>query len=199
MNPGTASLRCRCGAVRGVLSDIRPSRTNRLVCYCDDCQAFARWLAIDGVLDARGGTDIVQVAPSQLRFTQGIDRLRSMRLSDQGLFRWFTDCCRTPAGNMLYTPRSPFVGLPVGMLDRSDGRSVDALVGPAIGAIQGRFAIGGCPPGVHPSASFGVVARSASMLLRNLLARRYRPSPYFRDGQPIAAPLVLSAEERRAV
>ena len=37
-------LRCRCGALRGVASEVAPTTGLRLVCYCKDCQAFARYL-----------------------------------------------------------------------------------------------------------------------------------------------------------
>lgn len=36
-------LRCQCGKVQGVLHNVTKS-TERYVCYCDDCQAYARKL-----------------------------------------------------------------------------------------------------------------------------------------------------------
>ena len=49
-------IRCRCGAVRGVVRGMAPSRTNRVICHCDDCQAFAHFLEqADEVLDGRRG------------------------------------------------------------------------------------------------------------------------------------------------
>jgi hypothetical protein len=38
-------LRCRCGHVRGTAREVSPSTGFRFVCYCTDCQAFARFLA----------------------------------------------------------------------------------------------------------------------------------------------------------
>src|SRR5262249_49832287 len=63
-------LRCRCGRVRGVASDVSSSSGFRFVCYCEDCQAFARFLERPDVLDPAGGTDIFQSFPfaSQDRF-----------------------------------------------------------------------------------------------------------------------------------
>jgi Family of unknown function (DUF6151) len=49
--------------VRGVASDISPSGGLRFVCYCGDCQAFARFLDRADVLDAAGGTDIFHMPP----------------------------------------------------------------------------------------------------------------------------------------
>ena len=40
------SLKCRCGTLRGVATDVSPATGNRVVCHCDDCQAFARFLGV---------------------------------------------------------------------------------------------------------------------------------------------------------
>lgn len=197
MSASNIPLRCACGAVRGVI-DLSRDSMQRVVCYCDDCQAFARWLGRD-VVDDRGGTDIVQVAPASLRITDGVDRLRSMKLTPKGLLRWYTDCCKTPAGNMLASRNSPFVGLPTAFVDRADGRPLDAVVGPSLGGIFGRFAVGGCPPGVAPKASLEVLLKSARFVFGNLLTGRLRPSPYLRDGAFLVAPRVLTAAERDAL
>jgi hypothetical protein len=52
--------------VRGVATNVAPDTGSRVVCYCDDCQAFAKWLGGDGLTDAKGGTDLFQLTPSQL-------------------------------------------------------------------------------------------------------------------------------------
>ena len=57
-------LRCRCGEVVGLVENAAPQKVNRVVCYCDDCQAFAHQLGRADLLDAQGGTDIIQVAPA---------------------------------------------------------------------------------------------------------------------------------------
>jgi hypothetical protein len=191
------ALKCRCGTVEGAITDLAPGRYNRVVCYCDDCQAFARWLSRDGapsITNDRGGTDIVQVWPSHVRFSRGVEKLQLVRLSSQGLLRWYTGCCNTPAGNMLPRPGSPFVGFSTAFAP-----SIDAVVGPPVGAIQGRFAKGGCPEGVHRTASAGVLAKSAWFLLRGLAAQKAKGSPFFADGRPIAAARVLTASERDAL
>jgi hypothetical protein len=178
--------------MRGVVTDVRPSNSAHAVCYCDDCQAFARWLGIDGVMDERGGTEVVQVAPAQVRWTEGDDRLRCVRLSPKGMVRWYSGCCRTPVGNTV-SARVPFVGLPrLAFVELPP----DA-VGPAVG-VQGRFAKGGVPPGVHARAPLGLIAHAVRMLTGWWIAGRGRPSPYFdaRTGAPRAVPRVLDATER---
>src|SRR5262245_33105196 len=91
-------LRCRCGATRGVASHVSPSTGFRFVCYCEDCQAFARFLGRTDVLDAAGGTDIFQMPPAHVKLTAGTDAMRCLSLSNKVL-RWYSDCCHTPIAN----------------------------------------------------------------------------------------------------
>ena len=91
-------LRCRCGHVRGVASEVAPYAGFRVVCYCQDCQAFARFLERPDVLDAAGGTEIFQMPTGRVRLTAGTDAVRCLHFSKK-VFRWYTDCCRTPIGN----------------------------------------------------------------------------------------------------
>jgi len=65
--------------VRGVARAVSPSAGFRFVCYCKDCQAFARFLERPDILDAGGGTDIFQLPPGQVTFTAGLDALRCVR------------------------------------------------------------------------------------------------------------------------
>lgn len=49
----THSIRCDCGKLRGTLNH-NPD-INRCMCYCADCQAFARFLRREQeILDERG-------------------------------------------------------------------------------------------------------------------------------------------------
>ena len=186
-------LCCACGQVQGVLVDATPDNGNHVICYCDDCQAFARSLGTPGILDSYGGTEVYQSTPSQVRITQGIEQLRLRRLSEKGLLRWYTACCRTPVANMLPYPRSPFVGLFHGFIPDRES------LGPVVGRIQGRFAPGGCPPGVHPRASLGLIGRSLVFLGRAYWNGQYAPSPFFEDGRPIREAEVLTVAEREAL
>ena len=133
-----AEMRCRCGEVRAVVKDPSPSTVNRVICYCDDCQAYAHQLGRADLLDIHGGTDIVQVAPASLTFLQGQDKIAALRLSPKGLFRWYARCCNTPVGNTV-SPSIPFVGL-VAQSFASDRQTPDQLFGQPVGAILGKFA-----------------------------------------------------------
>ena len=79
------TLRCHCGRIRGVARAVSPSAGFRFVCYCKDCQAFARFLKRSDILDAAGGTDIFQMPPGQVTFTGGFNDLRCVRLSGKDL------------------------------------------------------------------------------------------------------------------
>jgi hypothetical protein len=98
-------LRWRCGHVRGAACKVELSAGFRLVCYCQDCQAFARFLDWPDVLDAAGGTDILQMPTGRVRLTAGTDAVRCLQLSGKVL-RWYTDCCQTPIGNLSRASRS---------------------------------------------------------------------------------------------
>src|SRR5262249_42185184 len=91
-------LRCRCGHVRGVAKDVAPNEGFRFICYCTDCQAFARFLERPDQLDSAGGTDIFQMPIGRVKLTAGLDAIRCIKLSAR-VFRWYTECCRTPIGN----------------------------------------------------------------------------------------------------
>src|SRR5262245_55678597 len=94
-------VRCRCGQVGGVVTDPSPHTVNRMVCYCDDCQAYAHQIGRADLLNDRGGSDVIQIAPAALRFTKGQDRIEGLRLTPKGLYRWYAKCCNTP-GTQVY-------------------------------------------------------------------------------------------------
>lgn len=89
-------LRCRCGHVSGIAREVSPSGGFRFVCYCKDCQAFARFLGRPDVLDTAGGTDIFQVPPARVELTSGLDAVRCLRLSATGVLRWYSVLLRDP-------------------------------------------------------------------------------------------------------
>ena len=45
--------------------------------------------------------------PAHVKLGAGTDAMRCLRLSDKGVLRWYTDCCRTPIGNTAASPRFP--------------------------------------------------------------------------------------------
>jgi hypothetical protein len=184
-------LSCRCGALQGRVA-LR-GLSNQLVCYCRDCQAFARYLGhAEAVLDRQGGSTIVQVAPDRVEITQGHDQLAAMRLSPNGLLRWYAACCRTPLGNTLPSRQRPFVGLLHNCLD-------SAPLTPSFGPVRGHFFTQGARGEPRP-AEHGLLPaalRIVAMMLGSLLSGRYRGTPFFDDGnRPVAEPHVIAPQER---
>ncbi|MBK6534353.1 MAG: hypothetical protein IPF99_33735 [Deltaproteobacteria bacterium] len=76
---------------------------------------------------------------------------------------------------------------------------LDGLYGKAHG-VHGRFAKGGCPPGVQPTASIGVIAGAVGIMARGLGAGGGSPTPFFdAGGRPVVEARVLTGEERTAL
>ncbi|WP_437693371.1 DUF6151 family protein [Sorangium sp. So ce176] len=193
-------LQCRCGEIHGWLRDASPSTSNRVVCYCDDCQAFLHHLGRAELLDERGGSDIVQVAPSMISFDRGSELVAALRLTPKGLYRWYASCCKTPLGNSL-TPSVPFIGIVTELLQQApSARPCDEVFGAPRGRILGKFAIGEPPPGsLKPNVR--LLAHTIRKLIRWKLRGNAWPHPFFdrASGNPKYAVTVLSTAERDAL
>jgi len=194
----TVSLRCTCGAVKGTALGVSSSTATRLVCMCDDCQTSAHHLGnVNAILDANGGTEVVQLTPSQIRIHEGIDQIGCLRLSPKGLMRWYARCCDTPIANTLPSPRTPFAGVVhTFWKPELDGHTCDEVVGPVVARVQGRFGRGVLPPDAHQRAPVGVILVAGWRLLKGFVGGKHQPSPFFRDGKPVVEPTVLTLEQR---
>lgn len=167
-------LACRCGGVEGVLRHASPRTVNHCICYCDDCQAFAHHLGRADLLDAHGGSAIVQVAPAYVSFVRGEEGIRGVRLSPKGMFRWYAPCCNTPVGNTV-TPGVPFVGLSSSLL-----RGGAEHVGPARAAVQAKFATS--PVSSREAGALAqarMFAHVSRLLLGWKLGGKGWPNPFF--------------------
>lgn len=195
--PDTHPIQCKCGQVRGVLTLTKP--TNRCVCYCGDCQAFARHLQAHNAMDAHGGTEVIHVPPSSLQFNQGTENLACLRLTSKGMLRWYAACCNTPIGNTVANPRMSFIGLVANTCLPGNSQSRDAVFGPVTMVVGVESAIG---DGEKPRAA-GLVsgmAKAITIMVKERLSGRYRLSPFFnpKTGLAIATPKVLTASELAA-
>ena len=188
-------LRCRCGKLQGEVETRRVAA--RAICYCKDCQAFARFLGDEkALLDPSGGTEVEATLPAGLRFTAGLEHLACMSLSPQGIYRWYASCCNTPVGNTPRNAAMPYVGLmrvclaaTPDTLDRELGRvRMTANRGSAYG-----------PTSATPVATMVGVAKIGGALVRSRLTGSWRDNPFFdASGAPVRAPRVLTREERAA-
>lgn len=193
-------FQCGCGAVHGWVRGASPEATNRVVCYCNDCQAYLHHLGRADLLDEHGGSDIVQVAPSMVAFDRGGEFVAGVRLTSKGLFRWYARCCKTPVGNTL-TPALPFVGIVTELFRRAPAaRPCDEVFGPPRGRIFGKFAVGEPPPG-SLKPNLRLLAHSIRKLLGWKLRGKAWPHPFFErtSGEPIYPVTVLTPAEREAL
>ena len=180
---------------------VSPSAGFRFICYCEDCQAFARFLGRADMLDHSGGTDIFQMPPARVKLTHGTDAMRCLRLSDKVL-RWYTDCCRTPIANTAADSRFPLTGVIHSFMDHeAEGRSRDESLGPPLCRLFERSAHGPLPPNAPPPPSLGVFTRRMSKLFSWWLSGLAHPTPFFDQGTkaPRCVPRVLAPSERAAL
>ncbi len=192
-------LRCACGNVGGVVRDMTPANTNRAICHCDDCQAFVHYLGrADEVLDEHGGTEVLQVQPARVEFTEGAEHLACLRLTEKGPYRWYAGCCKTPIGNTPANWRISFVGLLRRCLDDGADVSVDSAAGPVRMRVFEQFATGDPATMADvPGVTFGGMLRFGWSVLTRVLGGSYRNTPFFdRDGRPVVQPHRVADEER---
>ena len=101
----------------------------------------------------------------RVKLTAGTDAVRCLSLSRK-VFRWYTDCCRTPIANTVAGPRFPVAALIHSFMDPgSEGRLRDEMLGPPLCRIYERSAIGPLPPTAPARLSLGVFARRALKIL----------------------------------
>jgi len=115
MNTGmyTFKLECTCGEFQSSLSIRRDESLVRILCYCEDCQRYARYLGTDDrSLDEHGGTDIVQISPAAFDITSGRDRLGCICVKPNGIHRWYTTCCNSPICSSVPKRDFPYVAPP---------------------------------------------------------------------------------------
>lgn len=191
------ALKCRCGSVQGLACNVGPGTGTRVVCYCRHCQLFARYLdRADDTLDEFGGTEILQVPLSRVQISEGLEQIRSVKITAKGPCRWYANCCKTPVGNAL-SDSWAFIGIVHSFMDESIDR--DASFGPVRGHVHVKWANGDLPQEIRKSGDSALMIASA---LWKVLSWRLqglgKPSPFFDDtGRPISEPTILGAEDRQ--
>lgn len=185
-------FQCRCGNVAGEVME--PHKAIRGVCYCKDCQAYANALGQrQSVLDDCGGTDVVATQSKYVVFTQGLQALACLSLSEKGLLRWYAACCNTPIANTLRNHRVPYVGLVHSCLGSN------AEITGTFGAVQMQLNTKGAlsSPTWKASGKLAALGKFVPSLLLGRLTGSYKVSPFFdsTQGNPIVKPRVLSQSE----
>ena len=187
-------LRCRCGGLRG---HVVPSiAATRAICYCKDCQAYARFLETPGIADANGGTEVIASSAQAVHLTSGSERLACLSLRDGGLLRWYAGCCKTPIANTPRNPGMPYVGLVHCCLE-AEAPPLDKSFG------QRRIVVNTQSARNHVRATPLATLARVVVLMTSLAGARltgaYRRNPFFVAGTrtPIRDVHVLSADEGR--
>ncbi|QTD57570.1 DUF6151 family protein [Parasphingorhabdus cellanae] len=198
-NPSqTLDFQCQCGAIKGAVTESTPPTGRRLVCHCNDCQAFAHYLGKEKrMLDDHAGTHVYQMDSAKFTLSQGQDKLACVTVTGGPLLRWYCNDCQTPIANTLSSTRFAFLSL---ILSAFDAGKTDAVLGREVEHVAIASGVG----------DLGQV-RTASMpgMLWNLLVRtikaRFNPelkkSPLFDDatGEPLAVPIKLEPAQRLAI
>jgi len=188
------SLRCQCGTLQGTIS--HTESVCRGVCYCKDCQAYAHFLGkVDEVLDEMGGSDVVATLQRHVTFTQGLEQLACMSLSERGMLRWYASCCNTPIGNTSRDFKVSHVGLLHNCL-RDSSTSLDSAFGPVRMRV-GMKSAKGTPKPMGASTTISIL-RFMGRLIRARLNGSYKITPFFdpETGTPRVSPKVLTPNER---
>lgn len=186
-------LRCRCGKFQGQVS--RSRRATRAVCYCKDCQAYARFLGTPGVVDQDGGTQVVISLPRHVRFTAGVEVLACLSLGERGLLRWYASCCNTPIANTPRSPKVPYLGLIHSCLERGSS-SIESTFGRlriAVNTESARRKVRSTPV----ASTMGVLGFIMAAF-GDRLGGGYKHNPFFTADTriPVRRPRVLSSAER---
>ena len=191
-------LQCQCGTLQGYVTS--PDMANRAVCYCKDCQAFAHFLQRpgDAVLNEQGGTEIVATLPKHVHFTQGLEALVCISLSERGLLRWYTNCCNTPIGNTPRDFKTPYVGLLHSCLAKR-APSLQESFGPVRMVLQTKSAKG--PVKSTPLSNFVTMLKIMKSVIATRISGGYKRNPFFvkESGTSIKQPRVLTKAERTSV
>lgn len=164
-----------------------------MVCYCRDCQACARHLHDDAVLDPAGGTELFQTSAGRLRLESGEDHIACLRMTRRGPLRWYAECCRSALANSPPTGAIPFASIVTARLRPADR---DAL-GPVRARVftEAAEAMDGTAPRGFGTAD--LFLRFVRITAAARLAGDHRRNPFFPDGRPLAPPTILTSEERR--
>ncbi len=185
------NIQCDCGEFRAELYNFPKATPGRLVCYCDDCQLYAKKIEREDILDPYGGTQVIPVYPNDVNILSGEQHLKCNLLKEKGLHRWSVTCCNTPVINTI--PKFPWAGIPHRLYTNAEPGCLERL-GKIKSRIKGKYAIG--EPPFKLSQDFGI--KDAMVVIpfvaRGFILRKFNRSPLFQeDGQtPIKDPMILS-------
>lgn len=179
-------LRCWCGSIEGMVTN--PASAIHVVCYCEYCQAYAHLLGRpQRVLDEHGGSQLLQTLPANITFTSTLETLVCLRLTPNGMLRWYARCCGAPIGNTPANPKRSLIHLVHACLD-SGGVPLEKIFGPVTARRHTADATG------KPRPKAAGRSRMTRWLLNTMLNARlngdYLRTPFFNPdtGAPVVKP-----------
>jgi len=190
-------IQCDCGKFRAELTQFPKNTPGRLICYCDDCQAFLHYLKRSDLLDENGGTEIIPAYPADIKIVAGKDVVKCVRLHSKGMYRFFTSCCLTPIANT--DPMRPWAGINQRMYVTKDPTLLARELGPVKARIMGKYAKGTPPAGTPQTFDFKGMVTVMPFIIKGKLLGKAKHSPFFDNGEAIVVPKVLTAEERSKI
>lgn len=188
----TVALQCECGELKGHVQVV-PKSFFHVHCLCCDCQKLATHLGSEArVLDEHGGSELFQTYPEYMQITEGQDQIACLRLSEKGLYRWYTRCCNTPIANTMTSWKMPFVGMSVKLMQFADEQEKQAVLGPVSLKAFGKYAKGDMPEDVHATFPKSYMPKVLAFMLKGALMKKNTPSPFFNGDKLVAKAEVLT-------
>lgn len=190
-------IQCDCGKFRAKLTQFPKNTPGRLLCYCDDCQAFLHYLKRPDLLNENGGTEIIPAYPADINFIAGQEFVKCVRLHSKGMYRFYTSCCFTPIANT--DPTRPWAGINHRMYTTKDATKLDRELGPIKASIMGKYAKGTPPVGTPEKFDFKGMVAVLPFIIKGKVLGKAKNSPFFKNNAAIVEPKVLTAEERSKI
>ncbi|WP_164660289.1 DUF6151 family protein [Tropicibacter sp. Alg240-R139] len=191
MTRGTDPLgfSCGCGALKGHVTAEGLRAGTHVVCYCADCRAGELYFQQHD--PAPGPVDIFQLSPDTVIIDDGFENLAAIRLSPNGMFRWYAACCDTPLCTTMKSAKTPFAGMNAKRFDDP------SRLGPVVSK--------GFVPAADGSRKHETAYRAAWPLIKRMavarLSGRWKQTPFFdaNTGAPTVEPRVITKSERTAL
>ncbi|MBR9912194.1 MAG: hypothetical protein GYB33_17775 [Gammaproteobacteria bacterium] len=184
------NITCDCGAFVARLKSFPKHTPGRLVCYCDDCQAYVKKIKCSDVLDDYGGTEVIPAYPKEVEIVQGLDQLKCYRLSEHGTYRWATSCCNSPILNT--RPGFPWAGILHTAYTRRNPTALSVL-GEIKCRIYGKYALPGAPFRISNTIGLRDMLVVMPFILKGKILGMGKESPFFGpdNSTPLCVPELL--------
>ena len=188
-------IQCTCGKFQVDLAAFPKSSPGRMVCYCDDCQAYMVHLGRTDLLDPAGGTEVIPLYPSDVTVVAGADQLLATQLAPNHVYRYSTKCCNSPVGNT--RPGFSWLGMQRNLFTVKDPQLLDKTLGEVRARIMGKFAKGPVPKGTADKMNLSAAIAVIPFMLKGRLGNKGKTSPFFAaDGAAVGESKVLTKLER---